>query len=63
MKKITCQYPLSIAEPKCGLKLDYNHPIYCYKHAKESIEKEKEHMVHYKDLSRGENGWVNEPYK
>ena len=59
MKKITtCQYPLSVASPKCGEKLDYNHPLYCYKHAQEARNKEKEHMVHYKN-----SGWVNEPYK
>lgn len=53
---ITCQYPLPVADPKCGKALDYNHSIYCHEHAQEAKRKEEEHMVHYKD-----RGWVNEP--
>ena len=55
---ITCQYPLKVADPKCGRGLDYNHLIYCYEHANEAQKEEEKHMVHYKD-----RGWVNEPRK
>jgi hypothetical protein len=58
-----CQYPLSVADPKCGVGLAYGHPLYCDAHAKASRYEEDKRVLYIKkedlttpaDTVEGEN--------